>query len=98
MTARPSHPPAVYIEWRDAADLGMRWNDRQEIAKGPETHGDLITTVGFIVRETDDWLVLAAMWRGQMDQAANAFMVPKACIVRRSLVRREAGYDFEPKP
>lgn len=84
--------------WRDASDIGMRWDDASKIAQGPEDYGDLIVSVGFVVRETDDWLVMSAMWRGQHDQGACSFMIPKACIVRRIVVRRPVGYDWKVSP
>ena len=73
-------PKLVYLEWVDAvADLGWEENVKASLH---ECH-----TVGYIIDETKDAIVVAATWSKTMSNAR--MHIPKAWIVKRKAINLE---------
>ena len=73
-------PKLVYLEWVDAvADLGWEENVKACLH---ECH-----TVGYIIDETKDAIVVAATWSKTMSNAR--MHIPKAWIIKRKVINLE---------
>ena len=81
-TNHPKHPRIEIVLWRDCVSLGG-WQYRSDMT---EWAGRLITTVGIVVSETEDDLILA-MSRGDAgagEVLCNWMSIPKATIMNRT--------------
>ena len=72
----------VRVEWLDAAHVGAGdWVD----ARAPHT-GTQVVTVGFVLRRTRRWLVLAQSL-GPDNTATGVFVIPRINITCETTVR-----------
>ena len=49
----------VYIEWEDAYSLSSDWNTLEEITSLMDKECFIVCQTGFLLKETDDFIVLA---------------------------------------
>ena len=72
----------VHVVWDDATDLDLGWKDSEDL-KPEEEH---ITSVGFLVKETESHIVLASCV--SKDGFHNGhFQIPRALIVKLKKLR-----------
>lgn len=71
------------IDWLDHCDLGANqaWTDVDKI----ESTAPLIRTIGFIVKETKDGIVVAHTLHD--GQASTPFLILKSAIIRKEVVK-----------
>jgi hypothetical protein len=73
--------PVVLIEWQDIVGMGSGWVTHQEIM---EAQPATMVTVGWVLRETEDFLVVGATVEiGGDGQLGDVSVIPKAVVVRR---------------
>lgn len=92
---RPSHPPVVYIEWRDAAQLNGGWQDREEVIADAVKYSGSICAAGFLLQDGPDYLVLSAAYNGHNDDAAHGFLIPRSEVTRMVQLRPAVGMEKE---
>lgn len=69
----------VLIIWTDTG-MKMGWKDVSEIAKWAENEENFtITTVGYLVGESDDWIIVAPSYT-QLGDVANPTRIQRGCI------------------
>lgn len=73
-------PPLLKVTWIDAY-AAAGWEE------GPEVERQECVTVGFLLSETDDYLLLAATY-GEGHSNAH-FGIPKGCITKRETLAHE---------
>lgn len=71
-------------KWRDASALGLgshtSWMDIDETKiNAQEKYDQYVTTVGFLIHETDEYIVMAATKTG--DLYSDMSMIPKVLII-----------------
>lgn len=77
--------PLVHLEWDDAG-ADNKWLTASDI----EIDEDTVTTVGFVVKETDRHVIIASTYWGSDVNAT--IQIPKKMIVsRKTLVRAKRG-------
>lgn len=71
----------MLVEWVDSAVMAGTWRDRQDaidaVAKSMATH---IVSVGIVVHEDDDAIMLAVTWNPNPDDIQGAILIPKAVV------------------
>ena len=77
--------PIEFIEWRDSFGLPDGWRFGDEL----EGHAPLtVVSVGTIIREDDDCVLIAGSWSLREDpQYGGAMAIPKCSIVKRRRLR-----------
>ena len=72
----------VRVEWYDAAHIGAGgWVSARDVHTGAK-----VTTVGFVLRRTRRWLVVAQSL-GPDDTATGVFAIPRVGIISEQTVR-----------
>ena len=85
------HPPIVYIEWHDAAQLSGGWQDREEVLADAERFYAPICAAGFLLQDGPQFLVLSAAYNGHNDDAARSFLIPRSEISKVVQLRPAKG-------
>lgn len=82
-------PKLVIVEWHDSMSYATPWKTVAPLAEGLRKHGqDIIREVGFLIDETDDYLLLCAGLDYEPDEdmtisrVYQASVIPKGCIIR----------------
>ena len=82
----------LYIEWGDAVSAPDKWMADEDLVDWIESGGWLVKQVGFLVGETKDYIVLAAMKvdKSKYSQGfyGHVHKVPKGWIIKRKLCKR----------
>lgn len=80
----------IYIEWGDAVSAPSKWMPEEEMDEWMESGGWLVKHVGFLIKETKDYLVLSAMRVDESKYSQGFFghvhKVPKKWILKRKLL------------
>lgn len=71
--------PLVKVHWNDPAAHGDPWMLRSEISGSDVTDAACIT-VGYIVRETEELVILASSLTSE--HFGNVMAIPRVCITR----------------
>ena len=76
----------VYIEWCDAVS-NSSWFDKKEVDKWCEDESEIIKQVGWIYKETNEYMVLVSRLsksnNGAWDQYGSIQKIPKTWIYKR---------------
>lgn len=80
----------VYVQWRDSGFslLADKWQDIDEVKELPNQLG-LMETVGFVVDETPEYLVVAQTISNFQDQCRGGYI-----IWRQSITKLSRLYEF----
>lgn len=89
----PKHPPVVYVEWSDAAQLSGGWQDREEMVRDAATYAKPICAAGFLLQDGPEYLVMAAAYNDHNDDAAHGFLIPRSEVKRLVQLRPARGMD-----
>ena len=74
------------IEWRDHCAFENRWQDVGDFTD--DSYSPVVAVShGFVVKETDDYLIIAGSMGG--DEVRGAMCILKSCIIDRSVGRVE---------
>lgn len=73
------------IAWQDACSVDEWQTVPESIVEGA-LHS--IVSVGFVVHETDDLVMLCAAWDAENDQVAQTMTIPKGWIQTREVIRK----------
>jgi len=79
--------PIVEVWWDDATNLNMGWKGKEEFEKEADKM-EMIISVGFLVRETPDHIVIA-MDLDRDGQHNQRGQIPRAMIKRIKLLRKK---------
>lgn len=79
----PHHPPVVYIEWSDAANMGAGWRDRDDVLSDAERFYEPVCAAGFLLQDGPEYLVLAAAYNPHNDDVAHAYLIPRSEVKRK---------------
>lgn len=71
-SGKPGYP-IVEVIWEDAAAFAIEWAEKIEIKSRK------VTTVGYLVSESDDALSLVQMIN--TEQVGHGMVIPKSCIL-----------------
>ena len=75
---------AAYIEWDDSVSTaGNAWVSRKRVE---EMKIDRCTTIGFIVKETNDLVTVVNSFDIQGDNVSGDMTIPKSAIRKRRVV------------
>lgn len=74
-------PVLELVKWRDAYNDGESWKDEKDI----DDQHYLVTSVGFVVKETENNLTLA-MDIGEDGMTNTRGRIPKGMIVSRTVI------------
>ena len=71
---------ALYIEWEDSCSVGSRvWTDKEDVTrKGPS----LCHSVGFVLKETKDFIALAGHLVGESGDCSGNMVIPRSAVRR----------------
>ena len=73
--------PVVYVVWKDHAEADSEaW---QHISKLPDNTLVDITTIGFLLHETEDAIQVAASYNDQYEIVGRPDIIAKALIIHR---------------
>ena len=78
--------PLIYIEWEDSVSVNSGWETAQSIAQWAADDECLICQAGYLIAETDGYIVLASQYnphQGSEERFSSLHKVPKAWIRRR---------------
>lgn len=82
-------PPLVLVEWEDASNVA-EWHDREEAAAFDQFEFDWhCTNVGYLIRDDDECVVVAARASGCFQQVGLFERIPRG-MVKRVVKLREA--------
>ena len=73
------------IRWTDSVGLSSGWQDMEDAL---EIEPSIVVSVGTILREEEDYLVIASSWSAAR-QFGGVLAIPKASIVERRMLRKE---------
>ena len=74
----------IHVVWTDSCAPGWGWCDLIDL----EMHEFLVDSVGFLIEEDDDSLMLAMSFAQEDPNKLNApFVIPKCCIKERYLLK-----------
>ncbi len=87
MDEKTNNRELVYIEWRDAMVKLSTWSSIEDCIEWADSSEGLVKEIGWIINETDSYLLLASR-TGEINQdepdLGGVFKIPKGCIVKRS--------------
>lgn len=78
--------PLVYIEWEDAYSVPMDWKIEEELTGILSDECFIIKQAGFILKETDEYVVLANQLNElnlSDDQFSGLHRIPIGCLRKR---------------
>lgn len=81
--------PLVEVIWDDATSLSQGWKNPEEWEKEP-IKPEIVLSVGFVVKETEAYLILAMDTDSDGDHASRS-QIPKG-MVRSVKILRKADY------
>ena len=73
--------PVLRVDWIDADSPAGHWLTDDDFQEWVESDTCICSTVGFLVHEDDEVLIL--LQSGHRDGRAGAFRIPKVAIIRR---------------
>lgn len=77
----------VVIKWLDAHEKEQQWDSMEETLKWAEKENWLVTQVGFIIFENDEYILLSSQMtkpdENHLQRVGNATKIPKGWIVAR---------------
>jgi len=78
-----SPPRRVSITWRDSFDMTNSWNSVEDILDYVKVNPYLIVTIGWIVAQTEHYLIIAHSVKEDMKPpiAAGAIAIPRAAVL-----------------
>ena len=80
----------IYVSWVDSCAPAWGWNDLVDL----DIHEYLIDSIGFLIEEDDDNLMLAMSFSQEDPNKLNApFIIPKCCIKERYLLKKGNDKD-----
>lgn len=83
MTKRKKYKyPLAEIVWRDAASMAEGWETLAEI----DVADELVVTVGFQVKETDLFYVIAHTYSSDDDSTNGRIKIPKAMVQEYKII------------
>ena len=96
-----THPPIVYVEWRDSMAATSGWvtvNESQRYAA--EAWDNPLAAAGFLVDDTEHYVVLCVGWNPNPDEPEvnGAVMIPRSEIARLVRVGDVAQVDAASAP
>ena len=68
----------IKIEWIDSCSSNTEWTLLSDICE--DIQPIKITTIGFLIQETDDCITVAQNYGIDPEQACNFMTIPKGCI------------------
>ena len=72
----PEKRKLLWVDWVDASTCSQAWNFPEDMPGIPES----IQSVGWVVRENDDAITIAAHWGN--DSVSGDMTIPKIAIVQ----------------
>lgn len=78
--------PLVYIEWEDAYSVPQTWHTEEEMTGILADESFIVRQVGFILKETKTFIVLANMVNAlnlSDNQYSGLHRIPKGCLLKR---------------
>lgn len=75
---------AMYVEWLDHASSEMQWNSK---ATRTLTGPFLVRTLGFLLEETDEHIVLVMSHTGEEETFFGEVLILKSCIKKKKVLR-----------
>jgi hypothetical protein len=74
-------PELVEVEWRDAAVVADVWTDIGEAEDNArKSYGNLIRTAGYLVVDSDEYLVVVASLNRLADDVGGGMMIPRSAV------------------
>lgn len=81
----------VYVEWMDAASNRVGWLTLEHCLEWVDGANHIVHECGFILREDEEYLVLAMRWTNsdeyQMDRFGDILKIPKPWIKNRKVIK-----------
>ena len=74
------------VIWDDATSLSQGWKNPEEFAKEP-IKPEIVLSVGFVVKETEDYLILAMDTDSDGDHASRS-QIPKGMVRSMKVLRK----------
>ncbi|HTA26186.1 MAG TPA: hypothetical protein VK809_00235 [Bacteroidia bacterium] len=83
-----SNYPAIYIEWCDAMSNNDSWETQDQIIAWADTENWVIRQVGFIIKETKEYILLASKYNPQDTQIRvdGCIKIPKTWVRKRKAI------------
>ncbi|MGG7437355.1 hypothetical protein ACQ7CU_04665 [Chryseobacterium arthrosphaerae] len=78
--------PLVYIEWEDSYSVPQNWHTEDEMTGILADESFIVKQTGFIIKETDSFIVLANQLNElnlSADQYSGLHRIPKGCLQKR---------------
>jgi hypothetical protein len=81
MTKEPVQFDLVTVEWMDTgARAGMTWATAEELVKEAATNDGIVVTVGYLLHNDDQFLLLAQSHDTHFDNYLNTHQVMKSAV------------------
>lgn len=81
----------VYVEWCDAISHDAGWTDQEEILRWAENDNWIVKEVGFIIKETKEYILLTSKIGDYADneqiQYSQCMKIPKTWIIKRQEIQ-----------
>jgi hypothetical protein len=77
------------VIWDDAGEFGgedVSWVSKEGVLQMYANAQFLIVSVGFVVHENDDSLIMALSYDDEMNQYSKPFRIPKRMIMKRIIL------------
>lgn len=78
--------PLVEVIWDDASTLAGTWKSKEEFEKEPLTP-QLMLSIGFLIKETDDYIVIAMDLDNEGGHASRS-QIPKGMVKKMRVLRK----------
>lgn len=83
-------PKLIYIEWADAIS-NAQWQTREDAHRWAEASDWIIRSAGWLVEETDEYIIIALGWKPEDDftceQFVNLHKIPRTWIRKRKALK-----------
>lgn len=76
----------VEVIWDDATSLSQGWKEREDFDK-EEIKPEIVLSVGFLVKQSDDYLILAMDTDGDGDHASRS-QIPMGMVRKLKIIRK----------
>jgi len=80
LSFNPPKYPQVYIKWVDIIATDSGWHTREELEEWELNEPDTVTQVGFLYKETKDYVILIDSYITE-DYVGAATKIPKSNII-----------------
>lgn len=81
----------IYLEWADAISSGCVWITKDELEDWLDTSEWIIKQVGFVLKETDEFILLASHYKPEdkwgEEQYGHLQKIPKTWIRKRKVIK-----------